>query len=90
MKRRTKRIVVALALVAGLLGLGATAVKAVGPRSARPVWSHVVTPGETLWSIAGAAAPSRDRRETVYRLIDANHLHGPIIRAGQRLVLPRA
>jgi len=90
MKQRTRRIMVALALVAGLLGVGATAVKAVGPRSAHPVWSHVVTPGETLWSIAGEAAPLRDRRETVDRLITVNHLHGPIIRAGQRLVLPAA
>ena len=85
-----RRVVVALALVAGLLGLGTTAVHAVQPRNARPVWSHTVVPGETLWSLAPSASPHRDRRETVDRLIAANHLRSPIIRPGQRLVLPRS
>ena len=78
---------VALGLVAGSLGLGTTAVHAVQPRNARPVWTHTVQAGETLWSIAVDAAPRRDRRETVDRLIAANHLRSPIIRPGQRLVL---
>ena len=86
--RAPRRALVAISLVLGLLGIGTTAVKAVGPHGSRPAWSHVVAPQETLWSIARSAAPTRDTRETVDRLIAANHLRGPIIRPGQRLVLP--
>lgn len=48
--------------------------------------SHVVAPGETLWSIARRVAPESDTRATVDALIAANG--SPVIRAGQTLVLP--
>jgi len=82
-----RRLVIALTLVAALLGLGASAVKAGQQGPSKPVWSHVVAPGETLWDLSRSAAPSKDPRETVDRLIEANHLRGPIIVPGQRLVL---
>jgi LysM repeat protein len=85
-----KRILIAFTLVAALLGIGATAVTARQARQAPPSWTHVVAPGETLWGLAREAAPDRDRRETVDRLVKANGLPGGTIRPGQRLVLPRS
>ena len=84
-----KRAAVASVLVAALIGLGASAVPAGQQRPSKPVWSHVVQPGETLWQLARRAAPGRDTRETVDRLIRANDLDGGLIVPGQQLVLPR-
>jgi len=84
-----RRLVIGLILVGALLGLGASAVKAGQQRPSTPEWSHVVAPGETLWELAVAGAPSTDPRKTVDRLIEANHLRGGIIFPGQRLVLPQ-
>ena len=84
-----KRLVIAFALVAGLIGVGATAVTARQERPAPPAWTHVVQQGETLWQLAGQAAPRSDRRETVDRLVRANKLGSRGIKPGQRLVLPR-
>jgi nucleoid-associated protein YgaU len=49
--------------------------------------SHVVRPGETVWSIA-LTRYDGDPREHVSAIADANALDGAIIRVGQRLVLP--
>lgn len=49
---------------------------------------HAVQVGETLWSIALRAYPSSDPRDAVYRIEQANDLHGAGIAAGQDLVLP--
>jgi LysM repeat protein len=84
-----RRLVIALTLVGALLGLGGSAVKAMSDRPAKPPWSHVVAPGDTLWGLAREAAPGKDPRETVDRLIQANHLRGALISPGQKLVLPR-
>jgi LysM repeat protein len=84
-----KRMAVAIMLVAASLGLGASAVKAVSTQPSKPAWTHVVQPGETLWALAKDVAPKKDPRETVDRLIRANHLQGGVIIPGQKLVLPR-
>lgn len=84
-----RRLVIALTLVGTLLGLGASAVKAVSSQPKKPSWSHVVTPGDTLWGLAREVAPGQDPRQTVDRLIRANHLQGGAIVPGQKLVLPR-
>jgi LysM repeat protein len=83
-----RRILIALALVGALMGLGASTVRAGQQRPSQPVWSHVVAPGETLWDLARAAAPKEDPRKTVDLLVEANHLRGGAIFPGQRLVLP--
>lgn len=83
-----KRIVIALALVGALLGFRASTVTAGLERPSEPVWSHVVKPGETLWQLAGSAAPDRDPREVVDLLVRSNDLRGGLIVPGQRLVLP--
>jgi LysM repeat protein len=82
-----KRVLVGLSLVVALVGGGAAAVHAGQRHPSKPVWTHVVSPGETLWDLATAAAPGRDPRATIDRLIRDNHLAGSIIRPGQTLVL---
>jgi LysM repeat protein len=49
--------------------------------------SYVVRPTDTLWSIAGRTYAG-DPRDGVWRLQQRNHLHGTLLRPGQRLVLP--
>jgi nucleoid-associated protein YgaU len=64
-------------------------------------WSVVARPSEahgdrvvyrvqaydTLWTIASSHYGG-DVREAVYRIERANHLHGPTVHPGERLVLP--
>jgi len=52
-----------------------------------PKQSYVVASYDTLWSIA-ASHYAGDTREAVYRIEQANHLAGGVIRPGQVLVLP--
>jgi LysM domain len=49
----------------------------------------VVQPGQTLWSIAEAVAPSADPRTAVQQISDVNGLTGTRIEAGQLLWVPR-
>ena len=49
---------------------------------------HLVSTGETLWVIAEHSYPSADPRDAVYKIEQANDLHGAAISAGQVLVLP--
>ena len=54
------------------------------PRAPR---THLVQPYETLWTIA-AADYRGDTREAIWRIEQANHMHGLMIRPGQTLRLP--
>lgn len=93
---RRRRLVAALLTVAVLaasllLASAAVARNAGGvPSSAAgdPSRTVVVQPGDTLWSIAAAAAPGTDVRITVDRLVAANG--GAPIVVGQELELPAA
>jgi Tfp pilus assembly protein FimV len=53
-----------------------------------PVAYHVVLPGETLWQIAGEAAPKVDRRDTVARILELNALSTAAVSPGQRIAVP--
>jgi hypothetical protein len=46
-----------------------------------------VRPADTLWSIA-LAHYGGDPRAGVWKVERRNHLHGALLRPGQRLVLP--
>jgi LysM repeat protein len=85
-RRRRAAAIVALASV---IALAAPAASALGgpsePAASRRV---VVTAGDSLWSIASNLDPSRDPREVVARLVDANALGDATIVPGQVLVLP--
>lgn len=93
---RRRRLVAALLVVAVLaasLILASAAVARIAggvPSSAAggPSPTVVVQPGDTLWSIAAAAAPDADVRVTVDRLVALNG--GAPIVVGQELELPAA
>ena len=59
---------------------------AVATSAAGPAAVHVVQPGDTLWSIAGAIAPEADVRLVVDQLVALNGA-APLA-VGQRLALP--
>jgi hypothetical protein len=91
--RRGRAVVVLVVAVLLLLAfsLGRVAPFASTSPQARPSGPVVVVqPGDTLWGIAAASAPSVDPRVTIERIIDLNGLPGAAVRAGQSLVLPRA
>ena len=56
-----------------------------GPATAERV---VVTPGDTVWSIA-AAHYAGDPRPHVEAILQANHLTSPLLTPGQALLIPR-
>ena len=47
-----------------------------------------VQPGQSLWGIAGAAAPERDPRDVIAEIIQLNDLRGGRIQPGQQLFVP--
>ena len=91
MRTRVRRRAVALiAAAATLWAVGGPVAEAVGlgdgPAAAGR--THVVRPGETLWSIARAVEPGRDPREVVFELRRANHVDPAGLVPGDRLALP--
>jgi nucleoid-associated protein YgaU len=89
--RLTRRGVVALTLLVGVLGLGLVWVgRLSAPAPAPGAAPHTVTvqPGDTLWSIARQVAPQRDPRAEVLALQRRNHLSGPQLTPGQALRVP--
>ena len=81
--------VLAVLLTAALVGWGAARSGLASTGSGRHGDTTViVAEGDTLWSIAAHVAPGTDRRTAIRRIIAVNHLHGPHIEPGQRLVVP--
>jgi hypothetical protein len=86
-RRRLAAVIVAVGVTAAASGsivrglVGATSPRLVSTRT------YVVSPGDTLWSIASASAPDRDPRETVAEIGAANGV-GPGLVPGQVLVIP--
>ena len=78
-----RRSIVLLASVLALLGL-ATARPSSG---ARVETRHVVRPGDTLWTIAGARYGG-DPRAGIWRISERNGLAGGTLEPGTVLYLP--
>ena len=76
------RIVVALLLAAVVVAVVARQSSGAGHEGV-----YVVRPTDTLWAIA-VRQYAGDPRDGVWRLERRNHLHGSLLRPGQRLVLP--
>jgi hypothetical protein len=91
--RRSRRslrrdpFVVAAALLCAVLFLVLLAHAAYGGTSVGGETIRV-QPGQTLWSIVGDRYPDDDVRLRVDQIIDANHLQGASVDAGETLVLP--
>lgn len=75
-------------VTAAVVGLGAARYGNAAPTPGGERVTVTVGAGDTLWSIAAAAAPGGDRRATVDRIIEVNGLDGARIEPGQRLVVP--
>ena len=79
-----------LALAAALGGAVSATATAV-PGQAPEGWSsHVVQPGDTLWSLATEVAGGGDPRPVLTEIRQANGLMDSRLRAGQVLALPPA
>jgi len=85
-------VAVAVGAHAGLTALvaspGGHGPSASGVTRAAGAPTHVVEPGETLWSIAAGLGGDGDIRRTVDELVGLNG--GPAVEVGQRLALPSA
>ena len=78
------KLLIVAALAAVVVGSAVRTSHGAGPERV-----YVVKPTDTLWSIA-ARTYAGDPREGVWKLEQRNGLHGGVIHAGQRLVLPSA
>jgi hypothetical protein len=82
-------VLVMVVLLAGAaLTMAHRAVAADGPPHPVVVAHHVVLPGETLWGIATALAPTADPRDTIARIVEFNALPSSAVHAGQSLAIP--
>jgi len=77
----------AKALITALFVTLVVAIAANRSQGAGPAQAYVVRPYDTLWAIA-ASHYAGDPREAIDRIERANGLASPLIRPGQRLVLP--
>ena len=84
--RRGRALVIVL-VVAMFLLVAPGLARGDGPDRPAPRVTHVVEPGDTLWSIARRVAPGQDPRPVVDGLIAANDLRGGL-QAGQELSIP--
>jgi Tfp pilus assembly protein FimV len=87
---RCRRLVVLAAAAASVWLLGGPVAEAVGlgDGPATPSRTHVIRPGETLWSIATRSEPARDPREVVEAIVLANDLDPGALVPGQEILVP--
>jgi hypothetical protein len=87
--RRSAARVAGVALGAGLMvGLVNPSLWAGSAASTGPRLTHVVAPGETLWSLAERQAGREDPRNYIYDVEKLNGLGPGPIYPGERLLLP--
>ncbi len=89
--RRGRLALTLAAMLASVIGLLMVASAAFGGAGPLPTRHVVVHSGDTLWSIARAAAPEADPRATIEAMRDMNGLadDAPLV-PGQLLTLPAA
>lgn len=90
---RGRRLLTVLALVAATgasVALGALVGTAANPSSSSATTTTVtVAPGQTLWSLASAAAaPGEDPRDVLEQIADINGLASADLAVGQELLVP--
>ena len=85
---RTGVVVLALLVVLAVSLLGRTPAGAGSDAAVSATVQVIVQPGDTLWSIAKAAAPGDDVRATIERIGTLNNLDSKSVVPGQTLVVP--
>jgi LysM domain len=88
--RRRRMALLAIWLVAATLAVGPLGhALSAGATSRRPASTrYVVKPGDTLWGIARATAPSEDPRVVVARIAGANAITDGELTPGRSLLVP--
>lgn len=88
--RRGRTLVLGIvAVLAAGAAFSAQSATAGPPQEAQAVVTRTVSPGETLWEVAGdVAAPGQDLRVVVDDLIELNGLAGGAVQAGQQILVP--
>ena len=83
-------MLVSLWLVAATIAVGPLGhALSAGASDRRPaITRYVVRPGDTLWGIARATAPSEDPRAVVARIAAANSITDGDLAPGRSLVVP--
>ena len=80
---------VAVALVLALNGGMAVAEGTSGTSAATVGFDYVtITPGQSLWELAEALAPTSDPRDVIAEIVSLNQLPSDSVQPGQRLALP--
>jgi LysM repeat protein len=69
-------------------GLTAPAKGSGSQLSLSPTVSVTVQPGQSLWTIAAAAAPGRDTRDVIAEIVQLNNLDAGRVMPGQELFVP--
>ncbi len=81
-------VVVVLAIVAAVIGVGATGAAA-GTQSGASSFQYVtVQPGESLWQLAESVAPKADPRDVIADIQNLNNLSSAQLQPGQRIAIP--
>lgn len=84
----TLLIAIPLAVGAAVTGFGAIGAAA-GTQSSTATFQYVtVEPGESLWQVARAVAPTADPRDVVADILSFNDLGSGDVQPGQRLAIP--
>ena len=83
-RRRRSLLLGAATAVAGIAAFSQVAYGG-GTATTTTVMVH---PGDTLWSIAASHYPGDDVQARIADILEANHLHGSAIHAGETLTLP--
>lgn len=78
----------AMAVMIGVFANPANASTVDGPAPASYAMTVTVLQGDSLWSLAAKADPTRDPRDVVSDIVVLNDLHGGVIHPGQKLFVP--
>nr|WP_309818339.1 LysM peptidoglycan-binding domain-containing protein [Pseudarthrobacter sulfonivorans] len=74
--------------LAGFLTSPAKAADSAADLSVTPTVTVTVQAGQSLWAIAGAAAPGRDPRDVIADIVQLNNLTAGGVVPGQQLFVP--
>ena len=77
-----------LFLLAGVFALATSGAEASNTTNSAPAIEFIVSPGDTLWSIAKAVSPAADPRITIFEIKAMNLIEGNSVYPGQIITVP--